>query len=207
VAVSIVAASVMTGRCRQRRGSAELDRSVGWRRGAPFGTGLSAAAPGDLIRAWAPDGRRRPVSPVSRDLYVPHRSKLGTVLELRVEQLAYHTEVVDGYRVLSTAAQIAAKWAALIDRAHTTRGQKDRSELLELLKHRDAGQAASIIREVSAKPPAVVDQALRDGFTYLYAAAPKAQRSQLRRLQNTWTQPSPVPRRDTTGRNPDTRAF
>jgi hypothetical protein len=131
---------------------------------------------------------------VSRDLYVPHRSKLGTVLELRVEQLAYHTEVVDGYRVLSTAAQIAAKWAALIDRAHTTRGQKDRSELLELLKHRDAGQAASIIREVSAKPPAVVDQALRDGFTYLYAAAPKAQRSQLRRLQNTWTQPSPVPR-------------
>ncbi|MDA8067496.1 MAG: hypothetical protein M0T77_02650 [Actinomycetota bacterium] len=127
---------------------------------------------------------------VHLDLYVPHKSRLGTALELRVEQLARYAETIDGYRVLTIPAQIAAKWAALVDRKHSSRGLKDRAELLELLRDPRAGDAAGVLRETSAKPPNVVDDAIRDGFQYLQAGAPKTDRERLRRLQAAWV-PAP----------------
>jgi hypothetical protein len=81
-------------------------------------------------------------------LYVPHQSRLGTKLELRVERLRDHTETLDDHRVLTAPGQIAAKWAALVDRADSIRGEKDRDELLELLTHPDAATAGAMIQPI-----------------------------------------------------------
>jgi hypothetical protein len=124
------------------------------------------------------------------DLYVPHRSRLGRVLELRVEALEQHTEVIDGYRLLTVPAQIAAKWAALVDRKSTSRGPKDREELLALLKHPSSIEAAQLLRDASTKSPAAVNEAIRDGFQYLQAGAARAERQRLRRIEAEWVGPA-----------------
>jgi hypothetical protein len=68
------------------------------------------------------------------DLYVPHQSRLGGKLKLRVEDLGRYRESVDGFSVLSVEAHMATKMAALLDRPDTRPGDKDRHELLELIR-------------------------------------------------------------------------
>jgi len=123
------------------------------------------------------------------DLYLPHQSLLGARLRLRVEHLARHTDTIDGRRLLSVGAHITTKWAAMLDRPRSPRGDKDRAELLKLLKQPGAAAAADILREASALTPEAVDVAIRSGFELL-AAAPgvtRAERQALRRMSIAWT--------------------
>ncbi len=128
---------------------------------------------------------------VHLDLYVPFQSRLGTKLELRVETLVQYTEQIDNHRVLSIPAQTAAKWAALVDRVGTTRGAKDREEVIELLANPEAQSTAKILHEASAKSAAAVNEAISEGFAYLQATAPRAQRRQLAQMQTAWLPSSP----------------
>jgi hypothetical protein len=66
---------------------------------------------------------------VHLDLYVPWESKLGQRLGLRTEVLIDHSELVEGYNVLSVDAHIATKLAALLDRPASLPGFKDRQEI------------------------------------------------------------------------------
>ncbi len=123
------------------------------------------------------------------DLYLPHQSLLGARLRLRVEHLARHTDTIDGRRLLSVGAHIATKWAAMLDRPRSPRGDKDRAELLSLLQQPGAAAAADILREASSLTPEAVDVAIRSGFELL-AAAPgvtRSERQALRRMSIAWT--------------------
>jgi hypothetical protein len=128
-------------------------------------------------------------SGVHLDLYVPHQSQLGSHLKLRVEDLSGHTEIVDGRRVLSVGAHIATKWAALLDRQGSQRGDKDRNEILELIKQPGAREAPRVLIEASALAPEAVLAAIQRGFELL-AASPQVNRSErtaLRRVGIEWS--------------------
>jgi hypothetical protein len=60
------------------------------------------------------------------DLYVPHQSRLGGKLKLRVEDLGRYRESVDGFSVLSVEAHMATKMAALLDRYSSGRQRPTR---------------------------------------------------------------------------------
>lgn len=123
---------------------------------------------------------------VGIDLYVPHQSRLGGKLKLRVETLAEHSETVDGWRVLTRPALIAAKWAALVDRPDSSAGEKDADDLLALTSHPDTAAAGNVMRACSMLSGEGVDALIADGFRYLNARAPKAARPRLRTLEHQW---------------------
>ena len=71
---------------------------------------------------------------VAVDVYPVYQSKLGQRLQLPVEVLVDHTERIGGVRVLTPEAQFVAKMAALLDRPDSLAGEKDRREMMALLK-------------------------------------------------------------------------
>lgn len=81
---------------------------------------------------------RATVQGIHLDLYVPYQSRLGQTLELRVEDLMERTETVAGHRVLDVDAHTATKFAALLDRPDSNPGEKDRYEIIGLLRHAGA---------------------------------------------------------------------
>lgn len=132
-------------------------------------------------RKWAADWNG-----VHLDLYVPYQSRLGTRLQLRVEDLIADAEALEGHRVLSIPAQIASKWAALADRHQTSAGSKDVADLRAMLRHPDATLAGAVLYRASAAPSADVTAAIRIGFRALYDAAPRAEQRHLRKLEQAW---------------------
>ncbi len=74
------------------------------------------------------------VEGVGVDIYPVFQSRLGQKLKLPVEALIETTDRVAGVRVLTAEAQIVAKMAALLDRPDSLAGEKDRSEMVALLK-------------------------------------------------------------------------
>lgn len=71
---------------------------------------------------------------VGVDVYPVYQSKLGQKLQIPVEVLIERTERIGGVRVLTPEAQFVAKMAALLDRPDSLAGEKDRREMLALLK-------------------------------------------------------------------------
>lgn len=71
---------------------------------------------------------------VGVDVYPVFQSRLGQKLNLPVEVLIDRTDRVGGVRVLTREAQFVAKMAALLDRPDSLAGEKDRRELVALLK-------------------------------------------------------------------------
>ena len=88
---------------------------------------------------------------IAVDVYPVYQSKLGQKLQVPVEALITRTERIGGIRVLSAEGQFVAKMAALLDRPDTLPGEKDRSELVALLKTGDGPDpkaVAGLLREV-----------------------------------------------------------
>ncbi len=117
---------------------------------------------------------------------------LGNHLRLRVEQLARHTDTIDGRRLLSVGAHIATKWAAMLDRPDSERGDKDTAELLKPLKEHGAAAAADVLREASSLTAEAVDAAIQRGFELLTEApgVSRSERQALRRMSIAWTTPT-----------------
>ncbi len=69
------------------------------------------------------------------DAYIPFQSALGTKLRLKVERLIHHTEKapIRGWLLLNIHAHTATKFAAILDRPHTEKGEKDAREIDRLL--------------------------------------------------------------------------
>ena len=74
------------------------------------------------------------VDGVGVDVYPVYQSRLGQKLKLPVEALIERTDRVGGVRVLTVEAQFVAKMAALLDRPDSLAGEKDRREMVALLK-------------------------------------------------------------------------
>lgn len=79
---------------------------------------------------------RGTVDGVHIDAYIPHESALGNKLLLDVGVLTRYTDeqVVQGWLLLTLEAHLATKFAALLDRPDTEKGEKDAREIVALLK-------------------------------------------------------------------------
>lgn len=126
---------------------------------------------------------------VHLDLYVPYESRLGQRLELRTEVLAQHAEMVGNYRLLTVDAHIATKLAALLDRADSQPGQKDRREIRQLLTLGGTG-TPQILMEASARSPRELGALMEEAFEYLIESegVSRAERSELRSVLAVWLQ-------------------
>lgn len=125
---------------------------------------------GDLSESTHLAGRkwRASYQDVHLDLYVPYQSRLGQRLALRVEHLVGYAEHVDGWHVLAEPAHVATKFAALLDRPDSLPGEKDRHEIVELLRSGVAPHAtAQVIREASQLPPEQLRTLVATAFDYL----------------------------------------
>jgi hypothetical protein len=122
------------------------------------------------------------------DLYVPYQSRLGQALQLRVEDLAHHTERIQAWTVLALPAHVASKLAALIDRPHTAPGVKDRYELAALiLQGTDLATTVNVIAEASSLPPAGLADTIQQGLDHLTdGSLPPAIRRDLQRALKPW---------------------
>ena len=122
------------------------------------------------------------------DLYVPFQSRLGANLQLRVELLTSHAEMVNGYSVLTSAAHTATKIAALLDRPDSLPGRKDRFEILKLLDDPATSQTPSIIAGASARAPAQIDKLVHEAFVFLTGEPElnRQARSRLRQMEGVW---------------------
>lgn len=93
------------------------------------------------------------------DAYIPYQSALGNKLMLKVEKLVPYTEpaAIKGWRLLNIHAHTATKFAALLDRPHTEKGEKDAREVDRLLS---AGACAedtiAVLLEATSGGPQLV---------------------------------------------------
>lgn len=73
------------------------------------------------------------VDEISVDIYVPYYSDLV----LPVEDLNEYTDSIEGIKVLNPEALLILKQKAEMDRSHSVKGQKDRTDILNLLINAD----------------------------------------------------------------------
>lgn len=104
---------------------------------------------------------------VHLDLYVPDKSRLGSRLRLRVEDLQPHAESVKGWRLLSISAHLVTKFAALLDRPESGPGEKDRIEIWRLLEQEIAPEGVAEVLRASEAPAIQVVAAIREVFEFL----------------------------------------
>lgn len=69
------------------------------------------------------------VDEIPVDIYVPYYSDLV----LPVEDLDEYTDSIEGIKVLNSEALLILKQKAEMDRSHSVKGQKDRTDILNLL--------------------------------------------------------------------------
>jgi hypothetical protein len=128
------------------------------------------------------------------DVYVPHQSRLGANLQLRTERLAAHQERHGPYRVLTVAAHLATKLAALLDRPDSLPGRKDRVEILALLPDPATASTPQVVADASARTGDECRVLIARAFEFLAADASlnRAGRDRLRRTAKTWLQHLPA---------------
>ncbi len=124
------------------------------------------------------------------DLYVPHQSRLGANLQLRTERLAAYQEHHGPYRVLTVAAHLATKLAALLDRPDSLPGRKDRVEILALLSEPAAASTPRVVADASARTGGERRVLVAKAFEFLAAdtSLNRVGRDRLRRTAKAWLQ-------------------
>jgi hypothetical protein len=119
------------------------------------------------------------------DLYLKYESTIGRNMVLRPEFLARYSEVFDGTQVLSLEAQIVTKLCALVDRPNTMKGQKDRHEIIGLLKQ-DADPSLIGSLTVECSDASNIVDVLGDAFEYLSEYEPDTRESSWGRADKSW---------------------
>lgn len=122
------------------------------------------------------------------DLYVPYRSRLGANLQLRVEDLTRHVDIVAGQRLLTIPAHLATKFAALLDRPHSMPGEKDRHEILELLNEPNAHDAPTVIAAATTRTLSQTRSLITQAFGFLsqHDGLPRRAREHLTSTAKQW---------------------
>lgn len=110
---------------------------------------------------------RGTVDGVHVDAYFPHESRLGNRLLLDVGELSRHTEAVRSanWLMLTLDAHIATKFAALLDRPDTEKGQKDAREIVRLIESGGTAEGvAAVMISATAGAKSDIPEAIRDVF-------------------------------------------
>lgn len=141
------------------------------------------------------------------DVYLPHQSQLGGVLRLRVEELAKHTERLEGSRwqLLTIEAHTISKFAALLDRPDTEKGFKDAREIVRLLEARvDASMACRVLAAATAGSRDDLPQHVAAVFDLIgpRAKPTKPQQKLLQQARREWLRAIEIAVRDTTRARP-----
>ncbi len=131
------------------------------------------------------------VEGVHVDVYIPHESKLGSKLMLRVEVLADYAETLDQtkWQLLTIEAHTISKFAALLDRHASEKGEKDARELLRLLdKGVDPTTATQILVEAASVPIEELPQHLTTVFDLLrdLGGLGRKERREIEKLRRPW---------------------
>lgn len=134
---------------------------------------------------------RGSVEGIHVDAYIPHASKLGNKLLLRVEVLAKYVdeERIKGWYLLTLEAHLATKVAALLDRADTEKGAKDAREIFLLLeKEASASKTIEVLFEATDGPLDKVPNFVRDRFKLVpeRITANKSDRKKLHNWSREW---------------------
>lgn len=97
------------------------------------------------------------------DIYVPYFSRLS----LPTEELVKHTEMVEGFEVVSREALIILKQGALLDRKDSVKGEKDRVDIMSisLLTNVDWHKYDEIVKKFSIETYKDNLAAMLRGFT------------------------------------------
>lgn len=125
------------------------------------------------------------------DAYIPWESALGTKLQLKVEKLVDHTEAapMKGWRLLNIHAHTATKFAAILDRPDSEKGEKDAREIDGLLAA-GAGATETVAVLIDATGgdraliPGYVERVF--GLVPTLARANKQRRRELATLRREW---------------------
>jgi hypothetical protein len=126
------------------------------------------------------------------DVYEPYQSRLGQVLQLRVEVLAEHVdphEQFGPWRLLTLEAHILSKLAALLDRPETEKGEKDAREVDRLLREQiDPAVAIGILFDATAASLSELPDLIDRSFQLIAqnASVNRERRRELDRLRAQW---------------------
>lgn len=125
------------------------------------------------------------------DAYIPWESALGNKLRLRVEVLIERTEPAPmrGWRLLNIHAHTATKFAALLDRADTEKGEKDAREIDRLLQHgADPVKTIKVLLDATGGKIDQVPAYIEEVFEWLpeLASANKRRRRELAQERRVW---------------------
>lgn len=133
------------------------------------------------------------VDGVHLDIYIPHKSRLGGRLRLRVEVLAKHTEPAEDpqqrWLLLTIEAHTISKMAALLDRHASVKGAKDANELLALIEFGvDSRQAVNILLDATDGLTGDAPSQIADAFDLIAQRADtnREQRKRLAQLRREW---------------------
>lgn len=125
------------------------------------------------------------------DAYIPWESVLGNKLRLKVEELVEHTEPapMKGWRLLDVHAHTATKFAAILDRPDTEKGEKDAREIDRLLlSGADPVRTIAVLIAATGGDPEDIPSHVSEVFELVpvLAAVNKRRRRELARDRRIW---------------------
>jgi len=134
---------------------------------------------------------RGSVDGIHVDAYIPYESALGDKLRLDVDRLSKYTdrEVVKGWWLLNLDAHLATKFAALLDRPDTEKGEKDAREIVGLLREgATASGTVSVLLDATGGDKSRVPGYVQNIFDFLpdRAVLNKRDRRWLADLRREW---------------------
>ena len=113
----------------------------------------------NTIHSGGLKGRGESEDGVHVDAYIPYQSALGERLRLKVERLVDHTDeaLIRGWRLLNIHAHTATKFAAILDRPNTEKGEKDAREIdRRLVKGANAVETIAVLIEATGGDPSSI---------------------------------------------------
>ena len=125
------------------------------------------------------------------DAYIPWESALGNKLKLKVERLIEHTEPapMKGWRLLDIHAHTATKFAAILDRPDSEKGEKDAREIDRLLaRGADPAETIAVLMDATGGPRDLIPGYVGRVFELVptLAAVNRKRRRELGSLRREW---------------------
>ena len=125
------------------------------------------------------------------DAYIPYESRLGSRLRLKVEVLLKYADPapVRGWLLLSVDAHLATKFAAILDRPESEKGEKDAREINSLLAAgASAAKTVQVLRDATDQHPQDLPDQIGQAFQHVseLSGVNKKRRRELQVLCREW---------------------
>ena len=125
------------------------------------------------------------------DAYIPYESRLGSRLRLKVEALLPYADPtpVRGWLLLNIDAHLATKFAAILDRPDSEKGEKDAREIDRLLlEGASAVRTVQVLVDATDQDPRNLPEQIDQVFQHVaeLSGANKKRRRDLHQLRRVW---------------------